>query len=250
MKFQVRLALVALLLSGFALPGWAQGMGKSQDPSGELSKLFPKDAAFTAKAEINAKMRRGQQMTMELVYSMLDGKVRTEIDMTKMKSPDMPPQAMAQMKQMGMGEMVNIVWPEKKVVYIIYPGLKAYCEMPLPEAKAAGEKAPEPKVEKTELGRETVDGHPCVKSKVIITDEKNRKIEALVWEATDLKNFPIQSEMTTEDGTTVKTLFKEINQTKPDAAKFAPPADFKKYASMQELMMANMQRMMGGAGAE
>jgi len=36
--------------------------------------------------------------------------------------------------------------------------------------------------------------------------------------------------------------------TAPDASLFDPPSDFKAYGSMQEMLMANMQRMMPPRG--
>ena len=36
------------------------------------------------------------------------------------------------------------------------------------------------KLEATELGKETVAGHPCVKNKVIVTDDKGDKHESTV----------------------------------------------------------------------
>jgi len=40
-------------------------------------------------------------------------------------------------------------------------------------------------------------GRPsCVKNKVIVTDDKGDKHESTVWNATDLKNFPVKIETT------------------------------------------------------
>ena len=62
------------------------------------------------------------------------------------------------------------------------------------------------KVEMTEIGKETVDGHPCVKNKVVVTDKENKKHESTVWNATDLKNFPIKIQ-TQEQGGNATMLF-------------------------------------------
>jgi hypothetical protein len=78
----------------------------------------------------------------------------------------------------------------------------------------------------------------------VITQDDGKKLETTQWQATDLKDFPVKSEMTTDEGMVVTTLFKNINQSKPDASLFDPPADFKRYDTIQELMTANMQRMM------
>ena len=49
------------------------------------------------------------------------------------------------------------------------------------------------KVETTELGKDTVDGHPCVKNKVIVTGKDGTPHESTVWNAMDLKNFRSKS---------------------------------------------------------
>ena len=235
---------LAAAVVGVATTAAGQGMGRGpRDPGEQLAKLFGRNKAFSADANVTVKDPSGKEMpAMEFSYAMLDGKVRTDMDMAKVHG-GMTAQAYTQMKSMGMDHISHIFQPEKKLAYMIYPGMKAYCQMDMSKL-AAQKQGKEPKIEKTELGKETVDGHPCVKSKIVITQDDGKKFESLQWQATDLKEFPVKSEMTSEDGTVVTTLFKNINQSKPDASLFDPPADFKRYDTIQELMMSNMQRMM------
>ncbi|HUJ71493.1 MAG TPA: hypothetical protein VLZ30_04575 [Verrucomicrobiae bacterium] len=220
------------------------GQGTARDPGELLTKLFGKSTAFTADANVTITDPKGKEMpSMDFSYSMLDGKVRTDMDMAKIHGGGMSPRAVMQMRAMGMDHVVHVFLPEKKIAYMIYPGMKAYCQMDTSKLSAQAE-GKEPKIEKTELGKETVDGHPCVKSKVVITQDDGKKLETTQWQATDLKEFPVKSEMTTDDGTVITTFFKNINQSKPDASLFEAPTDFKRYDTMQELMMANAQRML------
>jgi len=103
----------------------------------------------------------------------------------------------------------------------------------------------EAKTERADLGKEAIDGHPCVKQKVVITDEVGKQFEIIAWAATDLNEFPIRSEMQS-DGDMVVTTFRAIKLTKPVVALFDLPADFHRYDNVQELMMDSVQRMMGG----
>ena len=144
------------------------------------------------------------------------------------------------MKQMGMDQMVILALPEKPATYMVFPKLKSYCDMP-----TSGKGNPEGKVEKAELGSDTVEKHPCKKSKLTFTDKDGKTAEAIVWEATDLKNFPIQYQ-TVENEQTTTTTFSDIKMDKPDASLFDLPAGYKKYGNMQEMMMGNMQRLMQG----
>src|SRR5439155_4617706 len=139
-------------------------------------------------------------------------------------------------KQMGMDKMVILKLADKHAAYIVYPGLQSYCDMP------GGKGKPEGKVDKTELGSDTVANHPCTKSKLTFTAKDGQTSEALVWEATDMKNFPIQYQ-TVDGGQTTTTTFSDIKIGKPAASLFELPASYKQYGSMQEMMMGNMKRM-------
>jgi hypothetical protein len=186
----------------------------------------------------------GAEVTIPGKLTYLEGKSRFEMDMTEMKGGDLPPQAAAQMKQMGMDKMIIISRPEKNITFMIYPGLQAYVQMPPPDPDAA-KPASDFKSEATELGKETVDGHACVKNKVVVTDKAGTARQSTVWNATDLKNFPVKIE-TSDGGTTVTMLFKDVKFDRPEAAQFEPPAGFKKYDDMMTMMQQEMMKRMGG----
>ena len=186
----------------------------------------------------------GDAMTMPGKLSFDAGKSRFEMNMAEMKGAAMPPEAAAQMRAMGMDAIVTISLPDKKTVYLIYPGMQSYVENPLPE-KTAGMTDDDFKMETTELGHETVDGHECVKNKVVVTDKDGKKHESTVWNATDLKKFPVKIE-TAESGHKAVMHFKDVKFTKPAASAFEIPSDFKKYASMQTMMQEVMMKKMGG----
>lgn len=228
---------------------FAQGPGASPDSlaSARLAKLFGTDRAFTATAVMSMKEggKKGVQ-TMEMEFATLAGKVRTEIDMTKGSMAGADNEAKQQMAAMGMSRIVSISRPDLKKTFMIYPGLRAYCEITQNVAEKIAEKTP--KIEKKELGRETLDGHPCVKQQVTMTEEGGQSLTALMWEATDLGGFPIQTQMTTEKNGEVTTRFTNIKNEKPAASLFDPPTGFQRYGSMQEMMMGAMQKQMQGFG--
>ena len=211
------------------------------DPCAALAKFFNRDAEFTALAKvvIVGKKARDNQ-TMEMRFAVSGRKMRNEMDMTKMGN--IPARDVAGMKQMGMDQMVILALPEKPATYMVFPNLKSYADMP-----ASGKGNPEGKLEKTALGSETVEKRACAKSKLTFTDKDGKTAEAIVWEATDLKSFPIQYQ-TVEDGQTTTMTFSDIKMDKPDASLFALPESYKKYGNMQEMMMGNMERLMKGQG--
>jgi hypothetical protein len=231
------------LLSARAQPGL--GAPKGPQFSGSLTKLFGDNTAFSAALEMQTK-DGSAEISVPGKLSFDKGKSRFEMDITQIKGGKIPADAAEQMKAMGMDNLVAISRPDKKVNYLIYSGLSAYVESESKDAEST-DAAVKYKVETTEVGKETFEGHPCVKNKIIVTDDKGKTHESLVWNATDLKQFPIKIQ-TTEDGTKIMLLFKEIKLVKPDDAIFAPPPAFKKYDNMMALMQEEIMKRVGGAG--
>ncbi len=208
------------------------------------TKLFGENTAFSATSETQMKSKSGDVMTLPAKMSFDAGKTRFAMNMADMKGAQLPASASAQMKSMGMDQMVMIARPDKKTSYLVYPGLQSYAEMPLKDADTAVTNA-NFKIETTELGKETVDGHPCVKNKVVVTDDKGQPHESTVWNASDMKNFPIK--MThTEAGNEVTMTFKDTTLAKPDASLFEPPAGYTRYPDLQTMMRTEVMKRMGG----
>jgi hypothetical protein len=223
--------------------------GAPQGPSfgGAMDKLFGENQTYTANLEFQSTDKSGESVAMPGKISFDNGKSRFEMNMSEIKSAKMSPETGAQMKQMGMDQMISINQPDKKVVFLVYPGMQSYVENKMTDAKT-GAPMSDFKIEVTELGKETMDGHPCVKNKVIVTDKDGVKHESTVWNATDLKNFPVKIQ-TEENGSTVTMSFKNVSLAKPDASAFEVPAGYTKYDSMQAMMQQQMMKRMGGGGS-
>jgi len=252
MKKQLRfIAVTAVCLCSTLATSRAQFGGGSPGSAfgGSITKLFGDNTTYSASLESSVKDDSGgdpMKMPAKITYD--QGKTRFEMDLTKATGLKLPPQALTQMKAMGMDVMVMISQPDKKMAYIIYPGLKAYAEMPMTDSNVPA-KPDQFKMETTELGKETVDGHACVKNKQVVTDEKGTKSEFTSWNASDLKQFPVKIEMT-EKGQAVSLSFKDVKFDKVDAAQFDPPSGFTKYTDMQTMMQTEMMKHIpqGGAG--
>jgi len=227
------LVIARAALAQVQMPMQGQGLNAA------LIKLFGDTKAFSARTEFL--VRSGAETTfIPMGFALLDGKMRMDVDMAQVKGKEMSAETLAMFKQMGMDRMVNIIIPEKKIMWIIYPALKAYAEMPaLDEAVAGGDK--DLKIELTEIGKETVDGRECVKSKFVLTDSKGNKREGHTWNARDLRNFPLKMEFP-DAGATVTMAFKNIKLTAPDSKQFDAPASYKKHSDIQELMMGSLQK--------
>lgn len=250
-KLSVGTAAVLWLLTGSTCLAQLPGSGGSKNLGTDfatLSKLFGEHAAFTAKSDVRVYDKNQKETTsVAMNFACLDNKSRVEIDISQMKSKDMPAGAAAAVKQMGMDRLITIVRPDKKARYLVFPGLQSYVNNPL-TAEETDAFAKKPRIEKTAVGKETLDGHACVKNKVIATDDKGAKTEFTVWNATDLKDFPVQI-MTKEKDDTVIIRYKDIQLGKPEPKQFDVTADFKEYQDYLALTQAATMRMMNDTAA-
>lgn len=235
-----QLFLILTLACGVAST-FAQGNTPSSGINAQMLKMFGDIKAFSARAE--ARIIDGNQKeisAMPMNMAMRDNKLRAEMDLSQVKGGAIPAEAAGMLKQAGMDRMVTLVRPDKKTTVIMYPGLQSYAEVPMSE-----EEIGQGKVEMTELGKETIDGHPCKKTKLTATDAKGGTQEAIVWQATDLKNFPLQMQMA-QKGDTLIVKYQAPKLEAPEASLFDIPASYTKYPSVQALMQAAMMKMMGG----
>ncbi|MDE3068342.1 MAG: DUF4412 domain-containing protein [Verrucomicrobiota bacterium] len=242
MKRQLLILAAAVSCLGL-LPARAQmgGGGVMQYGNG-MEKLFGSNQTFSATMQMRVQDGPGgNPTTLSGKMSFDRGDSRFEMDMA-----GLPPEALAQMKAVGLDHLVTVSQHDKNIVYIIYPHAQSYTEMTPPAS--AGLTNADSKLDLTALGKETVDGHPCVKNKATLTDKQGQKHEFTVWNATDLRSFPVQIAMN-EQGNAVTVSYKDVSFAKPDAGEFAPPAGYTKYDSVQTMMQGlMMKRLGGGAG--
>jgi Domain of unknown function (DUF4412) len=235
---------IVLLSAVFSAQAQRPGMGGPPGAgfNGAMAKLFGDNANFSATMEQQVKTSPTEDpMVVQGKMSCSEGSFRFETDMSKVTGKMA---AMAdQMKKMGMSKMVIITKPDKKVMDMIYPDLQAYVEMPLTDPESS-KPVTDFKIEMTELGKEEVEGHPCVKNKAVVTDSQGQKHESTLWNATDLHKFPIKIEQTMEDkgGVSMTMLFKNIELSKPEASTFEAPGGFTKYDSPMAMMQSVMMK--------
>jgi hypothetical protein len=214
-----------------------------------LPKLFGETKAFTAKCNLRAFDKdQNETVTANVDFALLDSKMRIDVDMTQLKSKDIPPDASAALKQMGMDKFISISRPDKLVTYVVIPGVQSFINKPMSKEEADAA-LKEPKVEKTAVGKETIDGHPCVKTKLEFTGAQGNKEEAFTWNATDMKDFPVQIQTKDKDSTVILR-FKQIQLSKPDGKRFEPPSGFSEYASEAQMMQGIATKLLGAGAAE
>ncbi len=239
----VILALFSLEMLG--VRPQAQGSSLTQEEKEKiegLSRILGEKMSFSATVlttEDNILVAEGS-------IAVLDGLVRTETDMTKIMDSQKHRDEMTQLKEMGIDRSISVYHPKTKVYYLIYPGLSAYCEISM-KADIGQPAQARDNIQRTETGKESVAGHQCIRYKAIVPTADGQKFECQVWEATDLKNLPVQLEFK-EGAAATRLQFRDINRNRPNPKLFEVPAGYTRTGSYEELMTLPMLRMMQKQG--
>jgi hypothetical protein len=237
-RFQMR-KILAGLFTIFTLPAFAQmGGGSSGTPNG-MDQLFSATPVYTATMQTAISGPNGSMsITSKIFYD--HGDSRNELDMTNVQGANLPPNAIPQAKALGVDYIVTIAPATHTNIYTMYPLLHSYFSVP---ADAPGTAAKDGITQTTPVGNETVAGHPCVKNKVTVNAGGQPHVFT-VWNATDLKNFPVQIYVS-EEGTTATFTYQNISFTGVPASFFRPPSNYKSYDNIESLMQAAVMTRMG-----
>jgi hypothetical protein len=233
-----RTLLLAAALLTVAIPALAQSASPlvfPVDPIELLLNLLGPSAAFTATAQVSGEGPKDpDNFHMDVTYTMLGDDLRTGTDLAKLRSRNACDIAQGRLQEMGMDETVMIRLPELKTSFVVYPRARAYVEMPLTwreRLKAIVE------VQRKRIGEAVLDGHPCIKYRLQVTNATGAENDVVIWEATDLKNFPIQMRFEIPPST-FNILFQNVKLDPPDVNLFYPPLDYDRYATLRELVRA------------
>jgi hypothetical protein len=227
--------------------GRAQFLDSSVGLGAGLVKVFEPVRAFSARADVQVlDTNRQEVLRTPMNFALLDGKVRMDFDMTQMKGKSVQPSLVSSMKQINLNRVASVVRLDKRLIHVLFPGAQSYVDTELSAAEtAAAEKNVQ--VQRTPLGKETIENHPCTKTRVVVKNAKGvLLLEATTWNASDLKEFPIQIAARAKDGTTIMR-FSQMQMARPAAAQFEPPNGYTKYGNPDMLLLAAAQRTMLGS---
>jgi hypothetical protein len=231
----VFVALALLVVAGRAPAQPSGPLVFPVDPIQLLLNLMGTNAAFTATAQVSGEGPKDpDNFYMDVTYCMLGEQLRTVTDLAKLRSRNACDIAQGRLQEMGMDETIMIVLPSLKASFVVYPRARASIEMPRTwreDLKKIVE------IQKKRIGEATVNGHPCVAYELHVTNAVGDENDVMIWEATDLKNFPIQMRFDMSP-LVFKINFLTVNLEPPDLDLFHPPLDYYRYGSLPELIRA------------
>lgn len=86
-------------------------------------------------------------------------------------------------------------------------------------------------VQRSPAGTDTVDGHACKVENLTVTSRDGKSTKMKVWEAQDLRGFPIKIEMQSSHGL-VTVEYKDVSFGEPDASLFTHPDNCRQMPTM------------------
>jgi len=246
-SFRALILLTSLFVLGTAFSAPAQvTAGASPGLNAALVRLFGGLTGFTAQLELRMlDAQTNETLNAPMQFSLLDGKMRGELDIAGLRSKDLPAFAATAAKSVGLDRVVTLVRPDKGESYLVYPAFQACVVAPLDADEVAALQQPA-KIARTPLGKETIDGQACVKYRVVVTEPDGRQHQATVWSAPALKDFPLRIE--TRDGTdTIVLQFRQVKFARPDAGLFELPKGTTRYDDPKQLAEAVMKKLISQA---
>ncbi len=93
---------------------------------------------------------------------------------------------------------------------------------------AAAENA---QIERASAGSDTVDGHACRVENLTVTPQNGEPTKMKVWEAQDLKGFPVKVELQSSHGP-VTVEYRNVSFNQPDASIFVHPENCRQMPMM------------------
>jgi len=209
-----------------------------------LSEFLSDTRNFTAGVEVTVPpVGKEPALTLPFGVAAADGKMRWELNLANVKSASFPPEVVASFKDMGLDRMFFIYLPNQPLTLVL-PGAKAYIPMPIAPAAGVRQQAQEKvgRLEKRELGRETIGGQPTIKYAIKVPGDDGT---ATVWQATNLQNLPVKLVITKEQQS-YQFLLSNIRLGAPDPRYFEIPAGLTKMAVLHEVLRAAAMRALGG----
>jgi hypothetical protein len=104
-------------------------------------------------------------------------------------------------------------------------------QMPTTRQQNPFAQASDATIERSPAGTDTVDGHSCKVENLTVTSQSGKVVKMKVWEAGDLRGFPIKTEIQSDKGP-ITVQYKDISFDTPPASLFAHPDNCRQMGAM------------------
>jgi hypothetical protein len=160
------------------------------------------------------------------VWGLPDSFSATQISLSPATSPQTQPwkiyKSGANFRTENAPGQSTIYIPGSNKVYNAFQNGAICMELPMDKAmimRSPLQQEPGTKIEKKSVGTELFEGHSCTVEEIVLTSTDGKTLHAKVWEANDLKGFPVKIEAPGSP----TFIFRDIVLAAPDPALFQPP---------------------------
>ena len=142
-------------------------------------------------------------------------------------------------QEMGGMTQVTIMRLDKGVMWMVMPEQKMYMEMSMKNGKQKDPDASQYKIEeRTEMGKETIDGREATKYKTIMTGPEGKKFGGFVWVVDP--GIQIKMDAISKDGDSKERIKMELSNLKVENQ---DPSLFEVPAGYSQMTMPNIPGM-------
>lgn len=219
-----RISLILTILISTSMFTFAQTPKSGPSFTLDMLQVFGSNTNFSADLVFGI-----SQVTMTGKFYASGLSTRFEIGMNSIQGAGLDTSVVNRMREMGMSDYTTIDRPDLALAYMVFPGIQSYTTT----TGTSSIRAASPTTV-TNLGQVSLNGHVCNEKEFIVTSTTGVMHVFIVWCAPDLNDFPIK--IVTDSGADLE--FKNISLSAPDPSLFEPPAGFKKYDSIAELMIS------------
>jgi hypothetical protein len=253
-QFQrTRLLGIAILGFGvmvfFRCPLNAQDFSKFATNMPRMKAVFstfcPETPEFSARANIGVFNQGKLQMSYMQDFAVTADRMCQDIDVMSMAQ--IPAEQRAAMKQAHLDKVVIITRIDTKTVYVVFPRLRAYSSFPIPDdvLDEISTRKEALKIQKTDLGTETVNGRFCTKTLVTVSETNHPTEQAVVWSAANLQPIPCKIEISA-GGQVTQFHFGKVEAGTPNAAAFEVITNYVRFSNVNAITRYAIDKLQKG----
>lgn len=210
-----------------------------------ISKFCEATPEFTAVLQFQVFETNGTPR-LQMVMDVFKTKDRMRTDVLVDSMAQMPEEHRAALQAIRLDRIGFLFRKDTKKSFLVFPGLEACQEFPMRRdiLDESANRSQAVVIHKTEVGPETMHGHPCVKTLVELTETNRPPEKAYVWYASDLEGFPVRI-LTSRNNLIEVIDFKGVRLGKPDATFFDIPKSYVLLQETKDVFRVAKERLQG-----
>jgi hypothetical protein len=237
------LLMVGAVNSGVRAQDLTSLLEEAPTVAAAVAKALEKAPSFSGRVgvEVASRVERGSVSKATGTVESQSGRIRWLVKLGDIHSPHLTAHARSAVRQINGEQVLLLTRPDKAANYLVLSGCEAYLEQALPGVKLLS-------TTKGTAAKETLEGRVCTRESFTGKTSEGQSLNLIVWRATDLKNLPVQLQVTVGDSV-FRVRFSEVRIRPVPAGVFHLPGGLSRYETVEDLvqsvLVTKMKRRMG-----